>query len=667
MAMIRTPIVVLSLLFASSLFADSAQVDFFAVVQGPLSTTIAVTNHGPDVARNSVITIDVPPGLVLQRIIGTEGDCDLGRRPVRCSIGDLPVVDPANAVYSHYMGADFTAPFADATYVVTFTVSSDTPDPNPSTNTASVTFTTKLEADLDVLIALPVLGPDRVDPGQTVAFRTYVGNSVRNNKPPNVRLDYAVTNGVIEKIDAPPGVSCSIAGATAVCTIEGLNQSLGAIAVTVKTTTDRLAGKATLSMQATGDVPEKTPANNRTENSFPVYQWYAVTTIADGGPGSLRDAIVQANANCTPGPCRIVFEIPPPVPAEGWFTITPVEPLPPITADRVSVEGMRQTAFTGDSNPLGPEVAIDGHLARRGLKIVSRCEAVIEGLALGNFDEDYGLTFGAGAGCPQAYRPDRRSVASNYIGVDPTGATAWPNLRGLNLDGALVTVSKNVVSHNQFSGIGMWSGSAHFENNRIESNGASGIFLGPLVEHVSVVNNIIAGQREMGVAAARSNAKVEIRGNAMKDNGGLGIDWGLDGVSPVDVDDREGPSNAPVLLSATYDAAQKKTLITLSLKSTPLSSSIFSDCLIDVYGNSTPDGDGERPLGTVQVKRDTTGTFTIAVAGDLRGQWLNATWSRDKPIDYSIESVSDRATSELSNAIFSGASWLRPPDRSNRR
>ena len=117
---------------------------------------MAVTNHGPDVARNSVITVDIPPGLVLQRLIGTEGDCDLSRRPVRCSLGDLPVVDLPNAVYPHYMGADFTAPFADATYVVTFTVSSDTPDPNPSTNTASVTFTTKLEADLGVLVSLPL-------------------------------------------------------------------------------------------------------------------------------------------------------------------------------------------------------------------------------------------------------------------------------------------------------------------------------------------------------------------------------------------------------------------------------------------------------------------------------------------------------------------------------
>jgi hypothetical protein len=535
----------------------------------------------------------------------------------------------------------------DATYTVKFTVSSDTPDPNPSTNAASVTLTTKLEADLSVLIDRPY-GFDRIDPGQVAQFWTYFGNSVRDNKPPNVRVDYAVTDGVIEKIDAPPSVSCTIASATAVCTMDSLQEGPGKITVTVKTSANRLAGKATLSMRATGDVPENTPANNQTENSIPVYQWYAVTTVADDGPGSLRDAIVQANAHCTPGPCRIVFEIPPPVPAEGWFTIAPVEPLPAITADRVSIEGLRQTAFTGDTNPLGPEIAIDGHLARRGLKIVSRCEAVVEGLALGNFDEDQGLWFGGGAGCPEAYRPDRRAVASNYIGVDPTGTTPWPNLRGLNADGALASVSKNVISHNRLSGIWMWSGAVRFEQNRIESNGASGIFVGPQAGRTFILNNVIANHREMGVAVARSKARIEIRGNAMKDNGGLGIDWGLDGVSPADADDRVNPSNAPVLLSATYDGARNETFFTLSLNSTVLGTSVYRGGFIEFFGNRTPDGDGEKPLWTVSANPETNGTITVPVAGDLRGQWINATWTRVNDWDY----LEEAATSELSNAIF---------------
>jgi hypothetical protein len=651
--MTRISIFLTSLLFAGSLFADSAQLDMFASAPNPLMASLAVVNRGPDVARNSFLTIDVPPDLVLDRVITTYGPCDYGQRPVRCSLGDIPVAAPA----AFYMGANFKAPFADATYTVKFTVTSDTPDPVPSTNTASVTFSTKLEADLGVLIDRGSLF-DRIDPGQLAEFWTFVGNSVRDSKPPNVRIDYAVTNGVIEKIDAPPAVSCSIGGATAVCTMDALPQNSGTITVSVRTTADRLAGKATLSMHATGDVPEKNPADNQTENRIPIYQWYGVTTTADDGPGSLRDAIGQANAHCTPGPCRIVFEIPPPVPAEGWFTITPVEPFPAITADRVSVEGSRQKALTGDTNLLGPEVAIDGHLARRGLKIVSRCEAVIEGLALGNFDEDQGLTFGAGAGCPDASQPDRKAVANNSIGVDPTGTTPWPNLRGLNLDGALAVVEQNLIRYNQLSGVWMWNGSVYLQNNLIENNGASGIFIGPQVELAAIHDNTIAGQPGMGVAVARSKATIEIRGNRMKDNGGLGIDWGLDGISPADADDRNGPSNAPVLLSATYDPAQNRTLVTLSVKSTPLVSS-QRDGIIDFYGNRTPDGDGEQPLGSMYTDRAAEGTITVSVAGDLRGQWLNATWTRISARGYDYPG----ATSELSNAIFTE----RPSNRSNRR
>jgi hypothetical protein len=639
-----------SLLFATTVFGDSAQVDVVVNEPNPMMLTLAVVNRGPDVARNSFLTIDFAPELVLDPVISGYGPCDFAQRPVRCSLGDIPVFAPP-VTFAYYLGANFKAPFADATYTVKFTVSSDTPDPNPSTNSASVTFTTKLEADVNARVLQSSLF-ERIDPGQNAEFWTSVANNVRGNKPPNVRVDYAVTNGVIEKIAAPSPVSCTIAGATAVCTIEPLVNSTGTITVTVKTTTDPLAGKVTLSMRATGDVPDKTPANDQAENSIPIYRWYAVTTVADDGPGSLRDAIVQANANCTPGPCRIVFEIPPPVPAEGWFTITPVEPLPTITADRVSVEGLRQTAFTGNTNPLGPEVAIDGRLARRGLRMVSRCEGVIEGLALGNFDEDQALWFGGGAGCPEAYRPDRRAVANNYIGVDPTGTTAWPNLRGLNASGANALISGNMISRNRYSGVWMWNGSARFEQNRIENNGASGIFLGPEVDDVTITENTISNHRDMGIAVARSKAHVDIHSNTMKNNGGLGIDWGLDGISPVDANDKEGPSNAPVLLSATYDAAQNRTLITLSIKSTPLSTTTQQDGVIDFYGNGAPDGEGEKTLGTVHVSPATVGTISLSVGGDLRGQWINATWTRVIPNGFDPYYYDAAVTSELSNAIF---------------
>lgn len=640
-------------LFATTVFADSAHLDIIASVPNPLMVSMAVVNRGPDVARNSFLTIDFPSDLVLDRVVSVYGPCDYAQRPVRCSLGDIPVFAPPST-FAYYLGAYFKGPFADATYAVKFTVSSDTPDPNPSANSTSVTITTTLEADLGVQIGRSSRF-ERIDPGQNAEFWTFVGNNVRNNKPPNVRIDYAVTNGVIETIDAPSSFSCTIAGPTAVCTIEPLVEASGVITVTVKTTTDRLAGKTTLSMRATGDVPDKTPANDQTENIVPIYRWYAVTTVADDGPGSLRDAIVQANANCTPGPCRIVFEIPPPVPAEGWFTITPMEPLPTIIAERVSVEGLRQKAFAGDTNPLGPEIAIDGRLARRGLRIVSRCEAVIEGLALGNFDEDQGLWFGGGAGCPDAYRPDRRAVASNFIGVDPTGTTAWPNLRGLSADGAYyVGVSNNVISHNRYSGVWMWNGSARFDHNRIENNGASGIFLGPHVDDVTITGNTISNHRDMGIAVARSKAHVEIHGNTIKNSGGLGIDWGLDGVSPVDADDKQGPSNAPVLLSATYDATQNRTLVTLSIKSTPLGTSSDQAGILDFYGNAAPDGEGEKPLGTATADPATAGTFTVSLVGDHRGQWINATWTRARthPLDpyYYVAAV----TSELSNAIFAG-------------
>ena len=81
------------------------------------------------------------------------------------------------------------------------------------------------------------------------------------------------------------------------------------------------------------------------------------------------------------------------------------------------------------------------------------------------------------------------------------------------------------------------------------------------------------------------------------------------------------------------------------------SSDLFGqDGLIDFYGNSRPDGDGEKPLSTGHADPGTNGTITVSIAADFRGQWINATWTRVTGLDYYPESV----TSELSNAILVG-------------
>jgi hypothetical protein len=306
-------------------------------------------------------------------------------------------------------------------------------------------------------------------------------------------------------------------------------------------------------------------------------------------------------------------------------------------------------------------IAIDGHLAHFGPSIQSACEAVVQGLAIGNFDADQGLWFRESRLCDVYvnFGPDRQVITENFIGVDPSGKP-WPNLRGVRADGAnRGLLIDNVISHNTYSGVWMWGGAVALHRNRIEHNGASGVFLGPKTTFAELLQNTITNQPQMGVAAARGARNVDIRQNSMKNNGGLGIDWALDGVSATDGDDSEAPTNAPVLLSAVYDATSGKTIVTYTITSKPLAPFINSG-VVDFYVNDTPDGDGEQwASGTSQPSGVETRTY--ALQGDHRGKWINATWTRvhwsfsrpapPRSVTSHEFAGGESMTSELSNAV----------------
>ena len=189
-----------------------------------------------------------------------------------------------------------------------------------------------------------------------------------------------------------------------------------------------------------------------------------VTTTADSGAGSLRDAIIASNA--TEYPETIDFAIPGPIPQ--WIVLD--SPLPDITED-VELDG-GAVAFDGD-----PEVVIDGSELSDGDGITfsggNANNSTIRGLVVVNFPGD-GVVVSNAASV---------TIRDNWIGTD--GANDLGNaIAGLVLINApTADIQGNLISGNGgvpgsgccADGMGIWisdaaSSGAHILGNRIGTN-----------------------------------------------------------------------------------------------------------------------------------------------------------------------------------------------------
>jgi membrane-associated phospholipid phosphatase len=251
-----------------------------------------------------------------------------------------------------------------------------------------------------------------------------------------------------------------------------------------------------------------------------------VTTTADDGPGSLRQALAAANASATP--VVIDFRIPATDPnfvdvdapsggdaAPDVFVISPLSPLPALTNTRAGIrlDGRTQAAFGGDTNPSGPEIVLDGSLAGAGADgvVVLTANHAVSGLIVQNF-QGHGVHVVGGA---------TARVTGNFIGTDATGRLD----RGNGGDGVRVAA------------------------------GARGVVVGTDGDgsNDAAEGNLIAFNRGAGVAVVGDDTgPVTVRRNAIRTLGVSwqpGIDLGGDGPSPTDPGDTDtGPNgllNAP--------------------------------------------------------------------------------------------------------------------------
>src|SRR5262249_5230408 len=142
---------------------------------------------------------------------------------------------------------------------------------------------------------------------------------------------------------------------------------------------------------------------------------FVVTNTNDAGPGSLRQAIL--NANLISGNNTITFAIP----GSGTQTITLASALPHLT-EAATIDGTSQPGFA--STPLievnGNGISADGLVVDAGGGGSS-----IEGLSIYGFDGN-GVVLSGSTGS---------SLTGSYVGLKADGTTAAANTG----DGVLVT------------------------------------------------------------------------------------------------------------------------------------------------------------------------------------------------------------------------------------
>jgi parallel beta-helix repeat protein len=233
-----------------------------------------------------------------------------------------------------------------------------------------------------------------------------------------------------------------------------------------------------------------------------------VTNVNDSGAGSLRQAILDANA--ANGLDTIVFQIP----GAGVHTIAPANALPSIT-DPVVMDGTTQPGFAG--TPLIELKGANAGLSTDGLRL-SAGNSTIRGLAINRF---------GGAGIHVQVPGGTNRIEGNFIGTDPTGTLSlgngqsplqsggvWIDTSSGNWIGGPYPTNRNLISGNSGSGLYLQNCSGNtVQGNLIGTSVSGAAALGNSSSGISLYN--AAGNQVGGTSAAARNI--------ISGNGGSGV------------------------------------------------------------------------------------------------------------------------------------------------
>jgi hypothetical protein len=188
---------------------------------------------------------------------------------------------------------------------------------------------------------------------------------------------------------------------------------------------------------------------------------FTVTTTQDGVAGSLRQAIL--NANLSPTPDTIVFNIPGTTVQTLFFTNSLPPATAPVTIDGYTQPGSSPNTLVNGNNAVF-RIVLDGINVSVGVGLqLQTSNCFVRGLVINRFNF-YGIDI----------RGRNNVVEGNFLGTDPTGIRSLANssygvvvFSGTgNLIGGTTPAARNLISGNGTHGVRLFNATA----NRVEGN-----------------------------------------------------------------------------------------------------------------------------------------------------------------------------------------------------
>ena len=251
---------------------------------------------------------------------------------------------------------------------------------------------------------------------------------------------------------------------------------------------------------------------------------FTVTNTDDAGPGSLRQAIIAANAVPSPNvPDQISFDIP----GSGVRTITVVTQLPPLT-DPVIIDGYTQPGASANTLAVGNNAALlielNGNGGLFSGLVFSGGDSTVRGLVINRFNGN-GIVL-------QALGNNR--IEGCWIGTNAAGTAAANNGGGVRVEtpnnfiGRSNPGARNVILGGSNPAIHLVAGNVGVGGNAIQGNyigtnaagstglGAAGISIETLQNliggHDPGQGNVISGDRGIDIREFRASGTI-IQGN----------------------------------------------------------------------------------------------------------------------------------------------------------